>query len=249
MGPSDGGSRGLGRRLRPSSPSRFPIRRAPNLNDLGESFSGDSGDVRRSRPCRSVSSGTSAPSSAATRTPAAWPTTGCSRPATPRPSTTPADARPSANSCPTPSTSIAPPWSRSTRCSASTRDAPGPTSARSRGQPDQAAPPVGQGLVSRLPRLRDRPAPGPAAEHQAEPAVPRDRQHRLRRQREPADPPPQGDVPAARPPAPRKFERLTRQEEKHGLLDETATIGTKDGWQDRLNATGFVLRGHRLVRR
>jgi DNA phosphorothioation-associated putative methyltransferase len=46
-----------------------------------------------------------------------------------------------------------------------------------------------------------------------------------------------------------KFARLTQQEEKHGLLDDTATIGTKDGWQARLNATGFVLRGHRLVRR
>jgi DNA phosphorothioation-associated putative methyltransferase len=46
-----------------------------------------------------------------------------------------------------------------------------------------------------------------------------------------------------------KFARLSQQEEKHGLLDDTATIGTKDGWQARLNATGFVLRGHRLVRR
>jgi DNA phosphorothioation-associated putative methyltransferase len=45
-----------------------------------------------------------------------------------------------------------------------------------------------------------------------------------------------------------KFSRLTQQEEKHGLLDDTATIGTKDGWQTRLSATGFVLRGHRLVR-
>jgi DNA phosphorothioation-associated putative methyltransferase len=45
-----------------------------------------------------------------------------------------------------------------------------------------------------------------------------------------------------------KFARLTQQEEKHGLLDDAATIGTKDGWQTRLSATGFVLRGHRLVR-
>ena len=74
---------------------------------------------------------------------------------------------------------------------------------RDRGRrPDQAAPPLGQGLLSRLPRLRGRPAPGPAAEHQAQPAVPRDREHRLRREREPADPAPQGDLPAARPPAP-----------------------------------------------
>jgi hypothetical protein len=45
------------------------------------------------------------------------------------------------------------------------------------------------------------------------------------------------------------FARLTQQQEKHGLLDDAATIGTKDGWQARLDATGFVLRGHRLVRR
>ncbi len=46
-----------------------------------------------------------------------------------------------------------------------------------------------------------------------------------------------------------KFARLTQQEEKHGLLDDTATIGTKEGLQAWLNATGFALRGHRLVRR
>jgi DNA phosphorothioation-associated putative methyltransferase len=46
-----------------------------------------------------------------------------------------------------------------------------------------------------------------------------------------------------------KIARLSQQEEKHGLLDDTATIGTKEGWQARLKATGFVLRGHRLVRR
>jgi hypothetical protein len=27
-----------------------------------------------------------------------------------------------------------------------------------------------------------------------------------------------------------KFARLTRQEEKHGLLDDTPTIGTRNGW-------------------
>ena len=45
-----------------------------------------------------------------------------------------------------------------------------------------------------------------------------------------------------------RFARLTAQEEKHGLLDDAATIGTRDGWQTRLNACGFALRGHRLVR-
>jgi DNA phosphorothioation-associated putative methyltransferase len=45
-----------------------------------------------------------------------------------------------------------------------------------------------------------------------------------------------------------KFARLTRQEERAGLLDDTATIGTRDGWQARLRAAGFALRGHRLIR-
>ncbi len=45
-----------------------------------------------------------------------------------------------------------------------------------------------------------------------------------------------------------RFARLTAQEEKHGLLDDSATIGTREGWQARLNGAGFGLRGHRLVR-
>lgn len=45
-----------------------------------------------------------------------------------------------------------------------------------------------------------------------------------------------------------KFAKLTEQEEKYGLLDETATIGTRAGWQTRLTETGFRLSGHRLVR-
>lgn len=46
-----------------------------------------------------------------------------------------------------------------------------------------------------------------------------------------------------------KFARLTRQEERHGLLDDTATIGTRDGWEARLRARGFTVQGHRLMRR
>jgi DNA phosphorothioation-associated putative methyltransferase len=45
-----------------------------------------------------------------------------------------------------------------------------------------------------------------------------------------------------------KFARLTRQEEQHGLLADSATIGTRAGWQARLHAAGFRLRGHRLIR-
>jgi DNA phosphorothioation-associated putative methyltransferase len=46
-----------------------------------------------------------------------------------------------------------------------------------------------------------------------------------------------------------KFARLTEQEERHGLLDETATIGTREGWSRRLAEREFSLKGHRLVRR
>ena len=46
-----------------------------------------------------------------------------------------------------------------------------------------------------------------------------------------------------------KFARLTQQAEKHGLLDDTATIGTREGWEARLREKGFRLRDHRLFRR
>jgi DNA phosphorothioation-associated putative methyltransferase len=45
-----------------------------------------------------------------------------------------------------------------------------------------------------------------------------------------------------------KYARLTKQEEQHGLLTDTATIGTRDGWQKRLRQAGVVLKGHRLVK-
>jgi DNA phosphorothioation-associated putative methyltransferase len=45
-----------------------------------------------------------------------------------------------------------------------------------------------------------------------------------------------------------KFARLTLQEEHHGLLTDTSSIGTRDGWQTRLKEAGLLLRGHRLVR-
>lgn len=45
-----------------------------------------------------------------------------------------------------------------------------------------------------------------------------------------------------------KFARLTEQEERHGLLADPATIGTRDGWNNRLQDVGWTLRGHRLVR-
>jgi hypothetical protein len=45
-----------------------------------------------------------------------------------------------------------------------------------------------------------------------------------------------------------KFARLTRQEEKHGLLDDSSAIGTREGWSSRLAERGFALKGHRLVK-
>lgn len=46
-----------------------------------------------------------------------------------------------------------------------------------------------------------------------------------------------------------RFARLTRQEEKHGLLENSRYIGTRNGWEHRLSETGFEVRGHRLYRR
>ncbi len=53
-----------------------------------------------------------------------------------------------------------------------------------------------------------------------------------------------------RPDDPRRarFARLTGQEERAGLLEDTATIGTRAGWAERLRERGYALRGHRLVR-
>ncbi|MBK9314542.1 MAG: DNA phosphorothioation-associated putative methyltransferase [Acidobacteria bacterium] len=42
--------------------------------------------------------------------------------------------------------------------------------------------------------------------------------------------------------------RLTQHEEKWGLLSETNTIGTRDGWYRRLAEQGAKLQGHRLIR-
>ena len=47
----------------------------------------------------------------------------------------------------------------------------------------------------------------------------------------------------------KKFARLSRQEERHGLLDDAATIGTQEGWNRRLQEKGLKLQGHQVVRR
>ncbi len=46
-----------------------------------------------------------------------------------------------------------------------------------------------------------------------------------------------------------KFAKLTAKEEQAGLLDETATIGNRAGWNARLAENGVSLRGHQLVKR
>lgn len=46
-----------------------------------------------------------------------------------------------------------------------------------------------------------------------------------------------------------KFSRLTRQEERLGLLGDQSTIGTIEGWEERLAEHGLLVHGHRIVRR
>jgi DNA phosphorothioation-associated putative methyltransferase len=45
-----------------------------------------------------------------------------------------------------------------------------------------------------------------------------------------------------------KFERLTRQEERFGLYEESRRIGTRRGWEEALTAKGVALKGHRVVK-
>jgi DNA phosphorothioation-associated putative methyltransferase len=45
-----------------------------------------------------------------------------------------------------------------------------------------------------------------------------------------------------------KFARLTQQEEKHGLLDDTLRIGHRKEWAAAMASARVKLRGHRLVR-
>lgn len=54
---------------------------------------------------------------------------------------------------------------------------------------------------------------------------------------------------AAEYPGREKFARLTLQEERAGLLDETAAIGTRERWLQLLDQHGVAIVGHRLVRK
>lgn len=44
-----------------------------------------------------------------------------------------------------------------------------------------------------------------------------------------------------------KFQKLTLQEERRGLLNDAADIGTLNGWRCRMDALGVRLRGHQVV--
>jgi DNA phosphorothioation-associated putative methyltransferase len=44
-----------------------------------------------------------------------------------------------------------------------------------------------------------------------------------------------------------RFARLTAQEERRGLLEDTESIGLREQWKARLSERGMVVRGHRLV--
>lgn len=54
---------------------------------------------------------------------------------------------------------------------------------------------------------------------------------------------------AADHPSREKFAKLTEKEEAAGLLQDTASIGTREGWERRLAEKGLALKGHRLVTR
>lgn len=45
-----------------------------------------------------------------------------------------------------------------------------------------------------------------------------------------------------------KFARLTRQEERYGLYDNTQNIGTREGWEATLKTRGVCLSGHKVVK-
>jgi len=56
------------------------------------------------------------------------------------------------------------------------------------------------------------------------------------------------DFVSAQDPERRKYERLTRQEERWGLYGEPSSIGTREGWNKMLEFRGVRLRGHQVVR-
>ena len=45
-----------------------------------------------------------------------------------------------------------------------------------------------------------------------------------------------------------KFLKLTKQEERAGLFENTRIIGTRERWREILETKGVKLRGHRLTK-
>ena len=45
-----------------------------------------------------------------------------------------------------------------------------------------------------------------------------------------------------------KFHKLTKQEERHGLFENTSIIGTRNGWKQELDLRGLRLSGHRVLK-
>ena len=135
------------------------------------------------------------------------------------------------------------------RCSGCTRAAPRLSRRGRGGEPDQAAPAFGEGLVPGLSRLRDRPAPSLAPQHQALAPDAGARLLRLRDEHQSPHPPPQGNVPSARAPAGGQI----RPTDPAGGKTRAARRDSDDrharGWQRRLAERGFQMRGHRLIRR
>jgi DNA phosphorothioation-associated putative methyltransferase len=50
-------------------------------------------------------------------------------------------------------------------------------------------------------------------------------------------------------PLKKKFSKLTKQEERHGLFENTSIIGTRDGWNQELELRGLKLSGHRVLKK
>jgi len=45
-----------------------------------------------------------------------------------------------------------------------------------------------------------------------------------------------------------RFSKLTKQEERHGLYENTSMIGTRNGWKQELDLRGLRLSGHRILK-
>src|SRR5208337_2738920 len=93
------------------------------------------------------------------------------------------------------------------------------------GEPDQAAPAFGEGLVPGLSRLRDRPAPGLAPQHQALATDAGGRLLRLRKEYQSPQTPPHGNVGPSRAVAGGKIDVIW-----YGISTCVYTLARKTAW-------------------